>query len=280
MTGSVTCASAVCFPPSRFTGKERDTESGNDYFGARYYASSMGRFLSPDWAAKVVPVPYAKLDNPQSLNLYAYVGNNPLGRVDLDGHEWKFNGNDQVTAKQLQKAFEAGVKAQGSGAWKAYQAVGSAKGVVSVGFGDLKNDKQFGNTNFSFQAQGGKLTSVEGSITFNTNSKAINIGNSTDLSAAGSHEFTHVEGALATPEAHLSGGLGNLAPHGGFAEEEAAFRNQAKAAFVAGALPGNNPVSADTALGRSTAESVGKTDAQMYQQLTGYGYHFNEEAPK
>jgi RHS repeat-associated protein len=31
-----------------FTGKERDTESGNDYFGARYYGSSMGRFMSPD----------------------------------------------------------------------------------------------------------------------------------------------------------------------------------------------------------------------------------------
>jgi len=71
---------------SRCTGKERDTESGNDYFGARYYASSMGRFMSPDWAAKAEPVPYAKLDNPQSLNLYVYVGNSPLGRVDLDGH--------------------------------------------------------------------------------------------------------------------------------------------------------------------------------------------------
>jgi RHS repeat-associated protein len=70
-----------------FTGKERDTESGNDYFGARYYASSMGRFLSPDWSAKVEPVPYAKLDNPQSLNLYAYVLNNPLTHVDPDGHD-------------------------------------------------------------------------------------------------------------------------------------------------------------------------------------------------
>ena len=68
------------------TGKERDSESGNDYFGARYYASSMGRWLSPDWSAKVEPVPYAKMDNPQSLNLYAYVGNNPLSRVDRDGH--------------------------------------------------------------------------------------------------------------------------------------------------------------------------------------------------
>jgi RHS repeat-associated protein len=34
--------------PSISTGKERDAESGNDYFGARYYAGSMGRFLSPD----------------------------------------------------------------------------------------------------------------------------------------------------------------------------------------------------------------------------------------
>jgi RHS repeat-associated protein len=70
----------------KFTGKERDTESGNDYFGARYYASTMGRWLSPDWSAKVMPVPYAKLDNPQSLNLYAYVGNNPLIHIDADGH--------------------------------------------------------------------------------------------------------------------------------------------------------------------------------------------------
>ena len=68
------------------TGKERDAESGNDYFGARYYASSMGRFLSPDWSAKAEPVPYAKLDNPQSLNLYTYALNNPLRNIDKDGH--------------------------------------------------------------------------------------------------------------------------------------------------------------------------------------------------
>jgi RHS repeat-associated protein len=71
-----------------FTGKERDNESGNDYFGARYYASSMGRFMSPDWSAKQEPVPYAKLDNPQSLNLYAYVMNNPMTRFDADGHDF------------------------------------------------------------------------------------------------------------------------------------------------------------------------------------------------
>jgi len=79
---------SLCTDPTEhhFTGKERDTESGNDYFDARYYSSSMGRFMSPDWSAKEEPVPYAQLDDPQSLNLYAYVGNNPLNRVDADGH--------------------------------------------------------------------------------------------------------------------------------------------------------------------------------------------------
>jgi RHS repeat-associated protein len=70
----------------RFTGKERDAESGLDYFGARYYASNMGRFMSPDWSAKEDPVPYANLGNPQTLNLYAYVHNNPLSTYDPDGH--------------------------------------------------------------------------------------------------------------------------------------------------------------------------------------------------
>ena len=43
--------------------------------------------MSPDWSAKPEAVPYTSLDNPQSLNLYGYVGNNPLGRRDADGHE-------------------------------------------------------------------------------------------------------------------------------------------------------------------------------------------------
>ncbi len=89
---------------SRCTGKERDAESGNDYFGARYYASSMGRFMSPDWSAKVMPVPYAKLGDPQTLNLYAYVGNNPLSRTDPTGHyDDKCGGGDKKCEKGLDK---------------------------------------------------------------------------------------------------------------------------------------------------------------------------------
>jgi RHS repeat-associated protein len=83
----LSCSISTSAPTEHhFTGKERDAESGLDYFGARYYASNMGRWMSPDWSEKVEPVPYAKLDDPQSLNLYEYVSNNPLNQVDADGH--------------------------------------------------------------------------------------------------------------------------------------------------------------------------------------------------
>ncbi len=75
----------------KFTGKERDTESGLDYFGARYYGSSMGRFMTPDYSASndgpPDAVPYGDLSNPQSLNLYSYVQNNPVSQTDPSGHD-------------------------------------------------------------------------------------------------------------------------------------------------------------------------------------------------
>jgi RHS repeat-associated protein len=71
---------------SRCTGKERDTESGLDDFDARFYSSPFGRFMTPDWEAKPTDVPYANFGNPQSLNLYSYVQNNPTTMGDPDGH--------------------------------------------------------------------------------------------------------------------------------------------------------------------------------------------------
>jgi len=69
-----------------FTGKERDVESGLDYFEARYFTSDLARFMTPDWAAKPTAVPYAEYGNPQSLDLYQYMRNDPLGGVDPNGH--------------------------------------------------------------------------------------------------------------------------------------------------------------------------------------------------
>jgi len=81
MTIPSTCPTNVCFSRSRFTGKERDAESGNDYFGARYYGSSMGRMLSPDPSQLY----FANPAYPQSLNLYSYGRNNPLTNTDPTG---------------------------------------------------------------------------------------------------------------------------------------------------------------------------------------------------
>ena len=83
MTNSTICATNMCFSQYCSTGKERDTESGNDYFGARYYASTMGRFMSPDPSQLF----FADQTNPQSLNLYSYVYNNPLINIDPSGME-------------------------------------------------------------------------------------------------------------------------------------------------------------------------------------------------
>jgi RHS repeat-associated protein len=70
----------------KFNGKERDSESGLDEFGARYHSSGLSRFMTPDWAAKPTDVPYANFGNPQSLNLFSFVQNNPTTLGDPDGH--------------------------------------------------------------------------------------------------------------------------------------------------------------------------------------------------
>jgi len=65
----------------RFTGKERDAESGLDNFGKRYNASSLGRFMQTD----PIWVKADRMLDPQRLNLYSYVRNNPLKLTDPSG---------------------------------------------------------------------------------------------------------------------------------------------------------------------------------------------------
>jgi RHS repeat-associated protein len=74
--------------PMHFTGKQRDTETGLDYFGARYNESVIGRFMTPD---PFIPFNLKKdkfqawISNPQHWNKYAYALNNPLLYVDPTG---------------------------------------------------------------------------------------------------------------------------------------------------------------------------------------------------
>jgi RHS repeat-associated protein len=79
----------------KFTGKERDAETGLDYFGARYFSGAQGRFTSPD----PIMIHPDRLAEPQRLNLYVYARNNPLRYVDP-------NGLDDITYDQAGNEIE------------------------------------------------------------------------------------------------------------------------------------------------------------------------------
>jgi RHS repeat-associated protein len=81
----------------KFTGKERDAESGLDSFGARYDASSMGRFMTPD----PLYLEIHRMVDPQQLNLYAYGKNNPLKFTDPSGMDIYCVGDEDFCAAYL-----------------------------------------------------------------------------------------------------------------------------------------------------------------------------------
>lgn len=148
----------------KFTGKERDPESNLDYFGARYYSSNLARFITPDWAAAPTAVPYADFGDPQSLNLYGYVRNNPLSHADPDGHDgWDYAlgllyawasdnlggalraepynednaagqaAGDKIALVQGVKEAEAGLAGEAGGGALALSGVGTPEGAVVLG---------------------------------------------------------------------------------------------------------------------------------------------------
>ena len=102
-------ASRTDGPAQKFTGKERDTESGLDYFGARYFSGAGGRFTSAD-----APFADQRAADPQSWNRYSYVRNNPLAMIDPDGRDalWV------VDKRTSQTTLRIPVKFVGAGATK------------------------------------------------------------------------------------------------------------------------------------------------------------------
>lgn len=96
---------------SRSTGKERDSESGNDYFGARYYSSSMGRFMSPDPANLSVDFWL-----PQTWNRYTYGLNNPLSVVDRNGL-WPFYIHNEIIEESFPGMSKQDLKNLENASW-------------------------------------------------------------------------------------------------------------------------------------------------------------------
>jgi RHS repeat-associated protein len=102
----------------KFTGKERDTETsssamlGLDYFGARYFSSTMGRFASPD-----APLVDQDSEDGQSWSLYGYVRNNPLKFIDPTGRDCIYTSTFSQSARTVQ--VEAGSCSQAGGTYVA-----------------------------------------------------------------------------------------------------------------------------------------------------------------
>jgi RHS repeat-associated protein len=182
-----------------FTGKERDAESGLDYFGARYLASSMGRFTSPDPMLNS-----GRPDNPQTWNRYSYALNNPLTVTDptgmynlvnnCAGDDSKCNKAFAQDAKNLKNGLADLTKAvngmkdgdQKTALQGALGAIGTENDGNNVGVQFGKNaDGAAGNTQLGVDANGG----LKFTVTFDP---SMNQGGvSQAINAA--HEGQHVE---------------------------------------------------------------------------------------
>ncbi|MBZ5597357.1 MAG: RHS repeat-associated core domain-containing protein [Acidobacteriia bacterium] len=128
-------ATGSCDPtPLHFTGKERDSESGLDNFGKRYDSSSLGRFMTTD----PVVITTERLVNPQQLNLYAYVANNPLRFIDPTGEILQCVGN----ADQQKQCFADLQQVAGDAANRL--SMDAKTGVVSFDTKDLDLSKNAG----------------------------------------------------------------------------------------------------------------------------------------
>jgi RHS repeat-associated protein len=168
-----------------FTGKERDTESGNDYFEARYFGSSMGRMLSPD------PIG-GDLSNPQSLNKYAYALNNPLRFTDPTGLYVCRDGQDCSAFEKVLASLRDSTNADVARAAAAYGALGEDNG-VTVGFADMSKKGENGKTVSTIELDpkdsSGKTLRAHSDVTINSK-----ISGDAYASAVG-HEGSHAADA-------------------------------------------------------------------------------------
>jgi RHS repeat-associated protein len=89
---ALSCPPDLYASPLHFTGKERDVESNLDNFVARYNSPTQGRFMNPD----PLDILSGQTGDPQGLNLYSYVENNPVSAVDPDGLDCVFVQSNAV----------------------------------------------------------------------------------------------------------------------------------------------------------------------------------------
>jgi RHS repeat-associated protein len=183
----------------KFTGKERDSESGLDNFDFRYFGSSLGRFMQPDDDSAQSPL------DPQSWNLYSYVENKPLNHVDPDGHDCVYTSNQ--TSQSVTVTVEQGACSDvANGTY--------ISGTIDVN--SLKYNGQTGDLSYSFQDSSGENGGV-GVIALNAPPPPgqLSSDQAQILSRAGAMGMAGVKwGAIEMGQQALGIGLGRLAAWG------------------------------------------------------------------
>jgi RHS repeat-associated protein len=257
--GHSTSTSCGDVSPLQFTGKERDSESGLDNFGARYNSSAMGRFMSPDPAGLLA----VSLKNPQTWNWYAYTMNNPLRYTDPTGKYTCADDKNKCQTDQ-DKAFEAArqrdLQSNDKAVVSAAQAYGDRTKDNHVGVGFVEGDQ--GGTSFNYSTDGKTVTY---SITVQIPGSHVGIALDEDVG----HEGTHVgqDQALAAsiaPNGSFNNGL-NLTTYG--AENPAYHVNaaiiqasgQPRSLDPAGNYmirPGDNPRQVNNTINRYLADTT------------------------
>ena len=113
----------------KFTSKERDAETGMDYFGARYMSAAQGRFTSPDQ-----PFADQHIAEPQSWNLYSYARNNPLKFIDDSGTEVRYASEKLEVISNTLRAQSPTYNTSLSG----YEGLGASD--LVIGYGNTGKD--------------------------------------------------------------------------------------------------------------------------------------------
>jgi len=231
-----------CSQNYKFEGKERDTETNNDDFGARYYSPVYGRWLSPDWSSTPAPVPYANLTNPQTLNLYAMVSDNPETFADLDGHcDWCDTAVDFATGaiRGAASSISFGAVGAPSSSDSAASRLGQAAGSVAVGVvGEITSDLGKGAAAVGIVAEA--PSAGTSTLLVGAGVGAVALGTTAEAGAAanlGRIAGTPMASSAMTPKEGESGGpgagkdIGDKTKAQALDENKAANGGQAKCVF-------------------------------------------------
>lgn len=187
---------------AQFTSKERDAETGLDYFGARYFSGAQGRFTSVD------PKGFSMrtITNPQKWNKYAYVLNNPLALVDPDG-------NEEVTITYRAFIPSASVTVFGKtngGDARGFSTAAQASSRTSISI-RIETDPSIrpGNPIISVDSHAGASTTIVGGRVVNTKTATLGLPTATGSRDANGTPIVNIQQDTKNP---LSPGPQSLTP--------------------------------------------------------------------